>query len=80
MKCPSCGGTDHERSSSAKCPYRVKRKAETHKDFNRTSIVKANLINCCKNEKKNGIRNSKIGTLYHTNCLCQCYICQLLLS
>ena len=51
QKCPTCGGTDHSRSSNAKCPYHRKSKSEAHrKEFNRTSVIKTNLLNCCKSE------------------------------
>ena len=36
-RCPSCGGTDHERKSSRRCPHNTKKKATT---TNKTSITK----------------------------------------
>lgn len=44
MKCPTCDGTGHARSSRSKCPYHVKSKAEANQEFTETS-----LSNTCKN-------------------------------
>lgn len=50
IRCSTCGGTDHERSTSKLCMNRTeKRKAP--KNFKRTSVIKASLINTCRSEK-----------------------------
>ncbi|CEP17568.1 hypothetical protein [Parasitella parasitica] len=48
MKCPTCGGTDHARSSSKNCSERVKGKKEAFKEFTKAAVIKISLIKCCK--------------------------------
>ncbi|CEP07235.1 hypothetical protein [Parasitella parasitica] len=50
MKCSTCGGTDHARSSSKNCSERVKGKKEGFQEFTKTTAIKTSLINCCKYE------------------------------
>ena len=44
--CPSCGGWDHQRSSSKNCRNHIASRHELA-DFHRTSIIKTSLRNCC---------------------------------
>ncbi|KAG0789752.1 hypothetical protein G6F57_005979 [Rhizopus arrhizus] len=44
----STSATNHAISSSSKCPYHIKSKAETHQEFTKTSVTKAILNNICK--------------------------------
>ncbi|CEP14738.1 hypothetical protein [Parasitella parasitica] len=50
MKSPTCGGTDHARSSSKNCSKCVKGKKEAFKEFTKTTVIKTSLISCCKFE------------------------------
>ena len=44
--CSSCGGWDHQRSSSKNCPNHIATRREVA-DFHRTSTIKTSLRNCC---------------------------------
>ncbi|CEG79523.1 hypothetical protein RMATCC62417_13977 [Rhizopus microsporus] len=50
VRCPSCGGTDHSRSSSKLCPMnKSKTKLPKPKDtVEKTSVIKTSLANTCR--------------------------------
>ncbi|ORE09998.1 hypothetical protein BCV72DRAFT_222293 [Rhizopus microsporus var. microsporus] len=50
LRCPSCGGTDHPRSSSKLCPMnKLKTKLPKPKDtVKKTFVIKTSLANTCK--------------------------------
>ncbi|KAG1185359.1 hypothetical protein G6F36_006997 [Rhizopus arrhizus] len=45
MEHPTYDAIDHARSSSSRYPYHSKSKTEAHKEFTKTSVIKANLNN-----------------------------------
>lgn len=48
MEHPTYDAIDHARSSSSRYPYHSKSKTEAHKEFTKTSVIKANLNNICE--------------------------------
>ncbi|KAG0181891.1 hypothetical protein DFQ29_006557, partial [Apophysomyces sp. BC1021] len=47
LRCPSCGETDHQRSTSKLCGKRTP-KRKPPKEFKRTRVIKASLSNTCR--------------------------------
>jgi hypothetical protein len=53
MPCSSCGRWDHSRPTSKDCPNYMPRRSVIS-DFKQTSVIKANLESCCRNQLRSG--------------------------
>ncbi|CEG81587.1 hypothetical protein RMATCC62417_15772 [Rhizopus microsporus] len=69
VRCPSCGGADHSRSSSKLCPMnKAKMKLPKPKDTaEKTSVIKISLANTCRHPKFVTLIQEVVGHITQLN-------------